>query len=263
MLARALALALLALVAAACAPRVQGDFAGRHLDRERNPATTIVIIHNHGFSVAQAGTYRPLTPPILTMAAERNPDVVVFSQVRNTADLTPEDHARYIESAVAYFHGERGVPLENIVLAGQSCGGWGSLRAVAFAYPTIGGVIGFAPTCHGKLPHSAEVHSQRAQEIGELAERIRAPGTIFLYEGDSYYALADWDAFESRFNGRAPELAVERVSRSRILELCGRCAGDSHGAYWDAGFAGAFFESHVQALIDRVRTRIRARTASP
>jgi len=263
MLRRALALAVLALIAAACALRVEGDFAGRRLDRPRNPATTIVIIHNHGFSVAQAGTYRPVTPPILTMAAERNPDVVVFSQVRNTADLTPEDHARYIESAVAYFHDERGVPLENIILAGQSCGGWGSLQAVAFAYPTLGGVIGFAPTCHGKLPHSAEVRERRAQEIAQLADRIRAPGTIFLYEGDPYYDLAEWDAFESRVNGHAPELRVERVSRARILEVCARCASDSHGAYWDARFAGAFFESHVQTLIDRVRARIRARTASP
>ncbi len=259
----ALAVALVALLAGGCAYPVEGDFAGRGLGRSQNPATTIVVIHNHGFSSAQAGTYRPVTPPIVQLAAERNPDVVVFSQVRNTPNLTAVDHASYIESAIDWFHRERGVPLENIILAGQSCGGWGSLQAGAFTYPTLGGVIGFAPTCHGKLPHSTAVRIRREQEIAQLADRIRAPGTIFLYEGDSYYDLAEWDAFEARLNGRAPELRVERVSRARILELCARCAADSHGAYWDARFASAFFESHVQALIERVRTGIRARTARP
>lgn len=260
MLRRAAAPVLLALAAAACAFPVEGDFAGRRLDRTQNPATTIVIIHNHGFSSAQAGTYRPVTPPILKMAADRNPDVVVFSQVRNTPNLTAVDHSAYIESAVAHFHRERGVPLENIILAGQSCGGWGSLQAVAFTYPTVGGVLGFAPTCHGKLPHSTAVRERRAQEIAQLADRIHAAGALFLYEGDSYYSISEWDAFESRINGKAPELRVERVSRARVLALCARCGGDSHGAYWDERFASAFFDSHVQPLIERVRARIRARS---
>ncbi|MBI2160243.1 MAG: hypothetical protein HYU25_07695 [Candidatus Rokubacteria bacterium] len=258
---RAAAPVLLALATAACAFPVEGDFAGRRLDRTQNPATTIVIIHNHGFSSAQAGTYRPVTPPILRMAADRNPDVVVFSQVRNTTSLTAVDHSAYIESAVAHFHRARGVPLENIILAGQSCGGWGSLQAAAFTYPTVGGVLGFAPTCHGKLPHSPDVRERRAQEMVRLADRIHAAGTLFLYEGDSYYSVSEWDAFESRINGRAQELRVERVSRTRVLELCARCGGDSHGAYWDERFASAFFDSHVQPLIERVRARIRARTA--
>lgn len=254
---------LLALVAGACAYPVEGDFAGRRLEGRLNPATTIVIIHNHGFSSAQAGTYRPATPRILRMAAERNADVVVFSQVRNAATLTAEDHSAYVESAIAHFHYERGVPLENIILVGQSCGGWGSLQAAAFSYPTLGGVLAFAPTCHGKLPHSTAVHVRREQEIAQLADRIHVPGTIFVYEGDAYYVLSEWDAFESRVNGRAPELRIERVSRARILELCAPCASDSHGAYWTPPFASAFFESHVQPLIDRVRARIRARAASP
>lgn len=260
---RSLTLALLALLAGACAYPVEGDFAGRPLDRRQNPATTIVIIHNHGFSSANAGRYRPVTPPILRLAAERNADVVVFSQVRNTANLTAADHAAYVASAIAYFHRERGVPIENIILAGQSCGAWGSLQAAAFTYPEIGGVLGFAPTCHGKLPHPPEVRQRRALELGELAARLHTPGTIFLYEGDSYYDVTEWDPFEAHLNGSAPGLHVERVSRARVLELCARCAADSHGAYWDPRFVGAFYEGRVQALIDRVRTRIRARTASP
>ncbi|HKB27215.1 MAG TPA: hypothetical protein VKG64_19450 [Methylomirabilota bacterium] len=257
---RPTAVALLALLAGACAYSVEGDFAGRGLDR-RDPATTLVIIHNHGFSSTQAGTYRPRTPPILRRAAEENPDVVVFSQVRNTSHLAVVDHAAYVASAVAWFHRERGVPLENIVLAGQSCGGWGSLQAAAFAYPTLGGVLAFAPTCHGKLPHSTAVRIQREQEIAQLADRLRTPGTIFLYEGDAYYQLTEWAGFESRLNGRAPGLSVERVDRARILELCARCAGDSHGAYWDPRFAEAFYARHVQALLERIRARVRARTA--
>ncbi len=209
---RPTAVALLALLAGACAYSVEGDFAGRGLDR-RDPATTLVIIHNHGFSSTQAGTYRPR------------------------------------------------IPLENIVLAGQSCGGWASLQAAAFTYPTLGGVLAFAPACHGKLPHSTAVRIQREQEIARLADRLRTPGTIFLYEGDSYYGVTEWAGFESRLNGRAPGLSVERVDRARILELCARCAGDSHGAYWDPRFAEAFYARHVQALLERIRARVRARTA--
>ena len=174
MLRRALAPALLALAAGACAFPVEGDFAGRRLDPHLNPAMTIVIIHNHGFSSARAGTYRPVTPPILKLAADRNPDVVVFSQVRNTTHLTAVDHSAYIESAVAHFHRARGVPLENIILAGQSCGGWGSLQAVAFSYPTVGGVLGFAPTCHGKLPHSTAVRERRARQPHAGPRALRA-----------------------------------------------------------------------------------------
>lgn len=260
---RAPAVALLALLAGACAYPVEGDFAGRRLGRGQHPATTIVVIHNHGFASAQAGTYRPRTPPILRLAADRNPDVVVFSQVRNTYHPSAVDHAAYIESAVTYFHRERGVPLENIILAGQSCGGWGSLSAAAFAYPAVGGVLAFAPACHGKLPHPTEVRIRREQEIARLAARLRTPGTIFVYEGDSYYDVAEWDAFAARAVGGAPGLRVERLRRARVLELCPRCGADSHGAYWDPLFAQAFYESHVQALIERVRARIRARTASP
>ena len=252
----------LALLAAACAPYpVEGDFAGRALDGHADPERTIVLIHNHGFSLAHAGTYRPVTPPILRLAGDRNPDVVVFSQVRNLANPTATDHAAFIASAVAYFHAERGVPIENMILAGQSCGGWGSLYAAAFTYPTIGGVLAFAPTCHGKLPHPPEVRARRAWELVRLAERLRAQGTIFLYDGDSYYDVAEWDAFTARLAPRAPWLQIVRVSRPQILALCDACGRDSHGAYWDRRFAEAFFEDHVQRTIDGVRARIRARVA--
>jgi dienelactone hydrolase len=260
---RSLLLLAWALGAAACATYpVEGDFAGRPLNGHEDPTRTIVLIHNHGFARAQAGTYRPVTPPILRMAADRNPDVVVFSQVRNLANPTAADHAAFIESAVAYFHAERGVPVENIILAGQSCGGWGSLHAAADRYPTIGGVLAFAPTCHGKLPHPSLVRARRARELVQLAERLRAPGTIFLYEGDSYYDVAEWDGFQARVAARAPWLRIVRVSRPRVLELCDSCGRDSHGAYWDGRFAAAFFEDHVQTLIDGIRARIRGRLAA-
>jgi dienelactone hydrolase len=150
------------------------------------------------------------------------------------------------------------VPLENIILVGQSCGGWGSLQAAAFVYPGVGGVLAFAPTCHGQLPHSSAVKRARESEIAQLAERVRFPGAIFLYEGDSYYDLADWEGFETR-GQRAPDLKLERLARGRVLEVCSRCGRDSHGAMSDARFGAAFFPSHVQPLIDRVRERIRAR----
>src|SRR5438128_2926197 len=253
----------LALTAAACASyTVEGDFAGRPLNGHAEPALTIVLIHNHGFSRAQAGTYRPATPPILRFAADRNPDVVVFSQVRNIANPTAADHAAFIESAVAHFHTERGVPIENIILAGQSCGGWGSLYAAAYRYPTIGGVLAFAPTCHGKLPHPPEVRARRAKELVKLAERLRAQGTIFVYEGDSYYDVAEWDGFATRTAGRAPWLRIVRVSRPRVLELCDFCGRESHGAFWDRPLPAAFFADRGQTLIDRIRARVRTRMAA-
>src|SRR5207245_5326148 len=110
----------LALTAAACASyTVEGDFAGRPLNGHAEPALMIVLIHNHGFSRAQAGTYRPATPPILRFAADRNPDVAVFSQVRNTANPTAADHAARMQTTVAHFHTGRGVPIDHSSRARQ------------------------------------------------------------------------------------------------------------------------------------------------
>src|SRR3989475_9378684 len=132
----------LALTAAACASyTVEGDFAGRPLNGHAEPALTIVVIHNHGFSRAQAGTYRPATPPILRFAADRNPDVAVFSQVRNIANPTAADHAPFIESAVAHFHTQRGLPIENIILPGQSRGGGGARSAARPRLPPTAAVL--------------------------------------------------------------------------------------------------------------------------
>ncbi|MBI1964303.1 MAG: hypothetical protein HYS37_13125 [Candidatus Rokubacteria bacterium] len=249
--------ALLALLLAGCALPVEGEFAGRPL-AGRDPAATLVVIYNHGFSRERAGTYTPAVPPIIQRVTERNPDVVVFAQLRNEATLSSWDHSSYIESSVALFHRGLGVPLENIILVGQSCGAWGSLQAAAFMYPALGGVIALAPTCHGRLPHSVTATIQRRNEIVQIAQRLRTPGVIFLYEGDAYYDLADWDGFEDYLSGRGRELMMLRVHRAQVLDVCPRCAGDSHAAYLGPGFAGAFYDSHVQPLIDRARRQIRA-----
>ena len=259
-LGRPACLAALALAATSCTFPVEGQFAGRSLADRADPTRTIVLIYNHGFSRDTAGTYKPLVPSILQLAVDRNPDVVLFSQVRNASRLERTHHGDYIEAAVERFRRRDGVPLENIILVGQSCGGWGSLQAAAFTYPRVGGVVAFAPTCHGQLPHSSEVKRARESEIAQLAARARFPGVIFLYEGDSYYDLADWAGFEARAR-RAPDLKIARLARGRVLEVCTRCARDSHGAMSDARFGAAFFASHVQPLIDQVRERIRARAA--
>ena len=46
-----------------------------------------------------------------------------------------------------------------------------------------------------------------------------------------------------------------------MLTVCGACVADSHSAVWGDGFADAFFETHLQPLIDVVRDRIRAQGA--
>jgi hypothetical protein len=248
------ALLALALAAAGCAQRVQGSFLGRDLPAEPDRRRAIVVIYNHGFSSDLAGRYQPRLPPILDLARQRNPDLIVFSQVRNMVRLEAVDHAAYIASAIEYFEG-RGVPRGNMILAGQSCGGWGSLQAAAFAFPDVGGVLAFAPTCHGRLPHSPQTRLRRQSEIGQLAERARFPGVVFLYEGDSYYELGDWEGFAAP----EPDLRVERVSRDTVTKLCARCTRDSHGAVWDSRFGNAYLDSHLQPLIERVRDRIRTR----
>src|SRR6266545_7798136 len=154
-LGRPACLAALAQVATSCTFPVEGQFAGRSLADRADPTRTIVLIYNHGFSRDTAGTYKPGVPPILQLAVDRNPDVVLFSQVRNASRLERTHHSDYIESAVELFRRRDGVPLENIILVGQSCGGWGSLQAAAFVYPGIGGVLAFAPTCHASSPTRA------------------------------------------------------------------------------------------------------------
>src|SRR2546422_3379763 len=259
-LGRPACLPALALAATPFTFPVEVQFVGRSLADRADPTRTIVLIYNPGFSRDTAGTYKPGVPPILQLAVDRNPDVVLFSQVRNASRLERTHHSDYIEAAVERFRQRDGIPPENIILVGQSCGGWGSLQAAAFTVPDVGGVVAFAPTCHGQLPHSSEVKRARESEIAQLAARARFPGVIFLYEGDSYYDLADWAGFEARAR-RAPDLKIARLARGRVLEVCARCPRGSHDAMSDARFGAAFFASHVQPLIDQVRERIRARAA--
>lgn len=246
----------LALVGAGCTFPVEGTFMNRALPEVARRPRTIVIIFNHGFASETAGTYESRIPPILVMAGERNDDVVVFAQVRNTTRLEAVHHASYIEAAVEHFEKVHGIPRRNIILAGQSCGGWGSLQTAAFTYPDIGGVVAFAPTCHGKLPHSTETRQRRLGEIGRLAQRARFAGVIFVYEGDSYYSTTDWVGFAR--DAGAVGLRVERLDRDRVLQVCARCGRDSHGAVWDTGFGDAFYDSHLRPLLERVRERVRS-----
>lgn len=248
--------ALLAL--AGCSFPVQGAFIGRELPAGPEARRTIVILYNHGFSAGTAGTYRPTLPPILQAARDRNPDVVVFSQVRNASRLEAVHHSSYVAAAVDHFE-RLGVPRENIILAGQSCGGWGSLQAAAYSYPEIGGVVAFAPTCHGRLPHSTETRIRRRSEIAAIAARANFPGVLFVYEGDSYYELEDWAKWEQQAREAPVQPRVERVGREAMARACPRCTTDTHGAVWDPAFSAIYLESHLQPLIDEVRARIRAR----
>jgi hypothetical protein len=101
---------------------------------DRDPHHTILILFNHGYAADKATTYKAVFPPILQMVADRNADVVLFAQVRNMATRQRDDHRRLIEAAIAWFHRTNRILVENIILAGQSCGGWESLQAAAFTH---------------------------------------------------------------------------------------------------------------------------------
>ena len=256
------ALALVVLAVTACGVVVEGELKGRPLNLDLDPRRTIVVIWNHGFSPEAAGTYRPEAPPIIERLVERNRDVVLFKQLRNGTWLGELDHSAYVDAAIASLVAEQHVPVENIILSGQSCGAWGSLQTAAFRYPNIGGIVAFAPTCHGRLPHAPRLRARRGEEIIAIARQLRAPGMLFLYAGDSFYSVDDWAGFEARTLARPPGLRVERLSRERVLTVCGACVADSHSAVWGDGFADAFFETHLQPLIDVVRDRARNLAAS-
>ena len=251
-----LALTFVVVALAACGIVVEGELRGRPLSVDTDPARVIVVIWNHGFSPEAAGTYRPEAPAIIERLVERNRDVVLFKQLRNAAWLGELDHGAYVDAAIASLHATQHVPIRNIVLAGQSCGAWGSLQTAALRYPDVGGVIAFAPTCHGKLPHPVSLRARRGEEIDVFARRLRAPGTLFVYEGDSFYSADDWARFGSEPGPRRVGLRLERLSRERVLEVCDGCVADSHSAVWGQGFADAYFDSHLQPLIDRIREQI-------
>jgi hypothetical protein len=122
--------------------------------------------------------------------------------------------------------------------------------------------VAFAPTCHGKLPHPVGLRMRRVEEIDAFARRLRSPGTLFIYEGDSFYSPEDWAGFASDPAPRRVGLRIERLSRPRVLTVCGSCVADSHSAVWGDGFADAFFDSHLQPLIEQVRGRIRTTLAN-
>jgi dienelactone hydrolase len=254
-----LGLTFVGLALAACGIVVEGELRGRPLSVDLDPARTIVVIWNHGFSPEAAGTYRPEAPAIIERLVERNRDVVLFKQLRNATWLGELDHGAYVDAAIASLVSTQRVPVENIILSGQSCGAWGSLQTAAFRYPGVGGVVAFAPTCHGKLPHPARLRARRGEEIDAFARRLRAPGTLFVYEGDSFYSADDWTGFAAWAQPRRAGPRVERLSRERVRAVCSTCVADSHGAVWGDGFADAYFETHLQPLIERVRDDIRAR----
>jgi dienelactone hydrolase len=255
-----LALTFAVLVLAACGIVVEGELRGRPLSVDLDPRRVIVVIWNHGFSPDAAGTYRPEAPPIIERLVERNRDVVLFKQLRNATWLGQLDHGAYVDAAIASLISTQHIPVENIILSGQSCGAWGSIQTAAFRYPNVGGVVAFAPTCHGKLPHPTRLRTRRVEEIDAFARRLHAPGTLFVYEGDSFYSAGDWDGFASEAGMR-----VERLSRERVLTVCSACVADSHSAVWGDGFADAYFETHLQPLIEHVRAEIarRGTSASP
>ena len=243
---------------AACAFPVEGEFFSSRLN-ERQSNRVMLIIFNHGYSPERATAFKASFPPILRMAEAQNDDVVLFAQVRNTVSLHSADHASFIESAVLRFHSQHKIPVENIILAGQSCGGWGSLQAAAFRYPRIGGVIAFAPTCHGQvIRQSAETKIRRYQEIGQLTERLRGPALIFLYEGDSYYELEDWRSFEVTAR-QFPQIRVVKLDKRAVLKACLSCVQDSHGAANRQEFADAYFQTLLQPFIESVRASLRGR----
>lgn len=248
-----------------CAFPVEGEFLSRRLNG-RQSNRTILIIFNHGYSPEKATAFKASFPPILRMAEAQNDDVVLFAQVRNTISLQSADHSSFIESAIEFFHTQHKIPVENIILAGQSCGGWGSLQAAAFKYPRIGGVVAFAPTCHGQLlRQSTETKIRRYQEIGRLTEQLRCSSLIFLYEGDSYYELEDWRVFEATA-GQFPQIRVVKLDKRTVTKACPSCVPDSHGAANRQEFAEAYFQTLLQPFIESMRTSIRERqrsTASP
>jgi dienelactone hydrolase len=249
---------LLAVCCACATLPVEGDFFAGRLPAN-DPNATVLILFNHGYSREVATSYTPRFPPILRMAAEQDTNVVLFSQVRNAALLTREDHRRYIEAAIEFFQRTYQIPLDHIILAGQSCGGWGALQTAAWTYPHLGGVIAFAPTCHGRVgQRSSWSETQHAQEIGELARRLRAPTLIFLYEGDRYYRLADWNAFEGATE-QSPQLRILKLDQEMVLKVCPRCSRDSHSAAYAEGFAEAYFQSHLQTFVETVRASMRGR----
>ena len=251
-----LVLALGVLALAACGIIVEGELQGRPLSVDLDPRQVIVVIWNHGFSPEAAGTYRPEAPDIIERVVERNRDVVLFKQLRNATWLGELDHGAYVDAAIASLLTTQRVPVENIILSGQSCGAWGSLQTAAFRYPHVGGVVAFAPTCHGKLPHAVRLRARRAGEIDDLARHLRVPGTLFVYDGDSFYSADDWAPFTSALGPRSAGLRVERLSRERVRTVCHACLADSHSAVWGEGFADAYYESHLQPLIEHVRARI-------
>jgi dienelactone hydrolase len=237
---------------------VEGEFFSARL-QERDPARTILIIFNHGYSQDKATTFKPGFPPILQRATAQADDVVLFAQVRNMAALRRDDHRRFIEAAIAWFHSQYKIPVEQIILAGQSCGGWGALEAAAQTYPQIGGVIAFAPTCHGQLSQQSTWDAtQWYQDIGELARLLRPPTLIFLYEGDTFYRAADWAAFEAQVRA-SPQIQVVTLDKARVIQVCPRCVRDSHGAGSTSAFADAYYDPYVRAIVNAVRAHIHER----
>lgn len=243
---------------------VEGKFLDTSIESrlQEMPRDTLLVIFNHGYASSKKGSYEPEFPKIVRLMRQGNDDVTAYAQVRNSTHLSSNAHAGFVESAIAHFHGKYKIPVENMILVGESCGGWASLQA-ALKYPNVGGVIAFAPACHGKIGsrfnRSPATQKDRAAELGRLARDFRSPALIFLYENDPYYRLGDWDGFAAGASARSPYLRVEKLSWGQVVKACPRCERrkSSHGAMWAGPFAETYFPAHIQPFIEHVRGKVR------
>ena len=149
-----------------------------------------------------------------------------------------------------------GIPNKQIIITGQSCGGWMSLMLASRYLEKIGGVITTMPACYGEITKDFKVKKRgiekalekfrkkegdgpadlREKQINEIKQSNNLPVLVFTHPMDPYEGLlSDW----------VEEIpGVQRIIISKDLKINGKkCKriGINNGKKWSEPVKNAHY----------------------
>jgi predicted esterase len=190
------------------AQQVVSHYNSQNLPALKDPANTIVLIHNHGsiadrqadacdmskLNVASSGiphlfhelhgrTIAGKTISVEGFCSTQRGD---YDADTKTGELKVVKRARAI-AARAKAYAELGVPAKQIFLAGQSAGAWASLMVKAQTPEAVNSVIAFSAAFAGRWKaRNATWQAIRDDRVRELQKAGRLDALVYSIQNDEY-----------------------------------------------------------------------------
>lgn len=125
--------------------------------------------------------------------------------------------AEDVKAVLDYFVTQPYVDRANMLVMGQSHGGWTTLAFGTLPYPGVKGLVNFAGGLRQEGCSSWE--GVLATAAGSYGKQTALPSLWFYGDNDSYFSRATWTAMSDRYTGAG--------GKARLVAF-GTFAGDSH-----------------------------------